>query len=230
MIIQGMQKLTLLDYPQKVACIIFCGGCNFRCPFCHNASLVIDKQGVGSISEDEVLEFLKKRQGLLDGVVITGGEPLLQPDLEQFIRKIKDLGYLVKLDTNGYQPEKLADLIRCEILDYIAMDIKNSKEKYSLTAGVNIDITKIEESVRIIMNSNVDYEFRTTVVQELHSEDDFTTISSWISGAKNYYLQRFTDGPNLIKQGCFTPPTNESLMKYKGILEPFVENIQIRGI
>lgn len=201
MIIQGLQKLTLLDYPEKMACTVFTPGCNFKCPFCHNASLV---RGDGdSISEQEFFKFLNTRKNILEGVCITGGEPTLQPDLPEFIRKIKDMGFLVKLDTNGYRPDVLKALVKDGLLDYVAMDIKNSKSKYALTAGIDeFNIEKIIESVDFLINGDLDFEFRTTVVKEFHDEKDILDIAEWIRGAKKYYLQKFVDSEDLICPDC----------------------------
>ena len=207
MIIKGFAKLTLLDYPGRVACTVFTGGCNFRCPFCHNASLAIRAREVDTIPESEVFELLKKRKGILDGVCITGGEPLLFGDeLYDFIIEIKKLGYAVKLDTNGSFPERLAALIEAGLVDKVAMDIKNSPEKYALTAGVeNFDIASILKSVELLKSSGVDYEFRTTVVKELHSASDFEAIGKMIEGAKAYFLQSFVDSGDLIGEGLSAP-------------------------
>ena len=171
--INGFQKLTLLDFPEKMACIVFTAGCNFRCPFCHNASLVTHIDDTLVYREEEIFEYLKKRKGLLEGVCISGGEPLLQPDMEEFIIKVKELGYLVKLDTNGSFPDKLISLVNKGLIDYVAMDIKNCKEKYPLTAGVsNLNIEDIEKSVTFLLGGTVDYEFRTTVATGLHEIED----------------------------------------------------------
>lgn len=193
MILKGLQKTTLLDFPEKLACTVFTGGCNMRCPFCHNASLVVSPNENSDISEKEFFDFLAKRKNILDGVCITGGEPLLQKDIEAFMKKIKDMGFALKLDTNGAFPDRLKSLIDKGLVDYVAMDIKNSKEKYSMTAGIDIDISKISESISLLLECNIPFEFRTTVVKELHSHDDLVAISEWISGAKAYFLQSFTD-------------------------------------
>ncbi|MBP3923328.1 MAG: anaerobic ribonucleoside-triphosphate reductase activating protein [Ruminiclostridium sp.] len=199
--IKGLQKLTLLDYPEKMACTVFLAGCNFRCPFCHNASLVTNIDD-DYISEEEFFSFLNKRKGILNGVCITGGEPTLYPDLEDFIRRIKEMGYLVKLDTNGYNPDILIDLVNKGLIDYVAMDIKNSKEKYAVTAGLpSLDITRIEKSVQFLLSGAVPYEFRTTVVKELHNEEDMKSISHWIENADRYFLQSFQDSGDLIENG-----------------------------
>lgn len=230
MYINGFQKLTVLDYPGKVACIVFTPGCNFRCPFCHNASLVthIDKETY--IDIDEVLSYLKKRQGLLDGVVITGGEPLLQNGIEDFIAQIKKLGYLVKLDTNGSFPEKLISLVEKGLVDYVAMDIKNSKEKYGLTIGAeDFDISPIERSVDFLLQNKVDYEFRTTIVQGLHTLDDIQDIVVWIKGTHKYFLQNFVDSGDLIKPDL--EPVSALLLKeMKEKATEFIPSVEIRGI
>lgn len=228
--IYGLQKLTLLDYPKKTACTIFTGGCNFRCPFCHNALLVTDIDNSNTYTEEEILDFLAKRKGLLDGVCITGGEPLMQNDIAEFIKKIKELGYKVKLDTNGTFPEKLAELLKNRLVDYVAMDIKNSKEKYAETAGIkNINLSDIEKSINLLKSSDVDYEFRTTVVKEFHTEADIEKIAEWIKGAKSYFLQNFEDSGNLIGENL-TPVGKQILDKMKTQAKAFVQNTQIRGI
>lgn len=200
MLICGLQKLTLLDYPEKTACTIFTYGCNFRCPFCHNAGLVTEK-AEGIISEEEIFSFLSKRQGILDGVCITGGEPTNQKDLIPFMKKIKDMGYLLKLDTNGYNPDVLSEILSTGLADYVAMDIKNSEEKYSLTAGADIDTAEILRSIELIKSTAPDYEFRTTVVSEFHNESDIEAICSLIGKDSRLYLQQFKDSGNLISQG-----------------------------
>jgi pyruvate formate lyase activating enzyme len=229
MLIKGLQKLTLLDYPGKMACTVFTAGCNFRCPFCHNASLVtsIDDE---RISEEDFFSFLEKRQGIIDGVCITGGEPTLQPDLKAFLKRIKDMGYSVKLDTNGYRPEILKDIVNSGLVDYVAMDIKNSQAKYALTSGLeSLDIEKINESVEFLMSGVVDSELRTTVVKELHSEDDIQDIVSWIKGAKKYYLQGFNDSGDLICTG-YSGYDKNSLEKLLNIAKNHFETVELRGI
>lgn len=191
--IQGLQKLTLLDYPEHVACTIFTGGCQLNCPFCHNSELISGPFGEGH-QTDSVLSFLKKRQGLLDGVCVSGGEPLLQPDIEEFLRAVKELGYRVKLDTNGGFPDKLERLVRAGLVDYVAMDIKNTPEKYALTCGLNeCDMTPYIASVNFLLSGLVDYEFRTTVVREFHTFEDILQIAKWLKGAQHYYLQCFVE-------------------------------------
>ncbi len=229
MLIKGLQKLTLLDYPGKMACTVFTAGCNFRCPFCHNASLVtnIDEE---RISEEEFFSFLQKRQGIIEGVCVTGGEPTLQPDLKEFLKKIKDLGYSVKLDTNGYRPEVLKDVVNSGLVDYVAMDIKNSQAKYASTCGLdNLDIAKINESVEFLMSGVVDYEFRTTVVKELHTEDDIQDIVSWIKGAKKYFLQGFIDSGDLICTG-YSGYDKTELQKLLNIAKNDLSVTELRGI
>ncbi len=226
--INGLQKLTLLDYPGHTACTIFTAGCNFRCPFCHNAGLVTKIDDSDTIPPEEIISFLKKRAGLLDGVCITGGEPLLQNDIEEFMVEIKTLGYKVKLDTNGSRPEKLKPLIDKGLVDYIAMDIKNSRERYSETAGAEISIEDIEKSIHIIKTCGVDYEFRTTVVKGLHETEDISSLAEWISPCKRYFLQNFVDSGNLIGAG-FSAHAPEALEEMKRCATAFVPNAQIRG-
>lgn len=229
MLIKGFQKLTLLDYPGKTACTVFTGGCNYRCPFCHNAGLVT-KLDTEIIPESEVLGHLKKRQGILDGVAISGGEPLLQGDIEEFLQKIKELGYSIKLDTNGSFPDKLKSIIDRGLCDYIAMDIKNSKERYNETIGINkFDISLMEKSVEILMNSDVDFEFRTTVTKNFHTIEDIEKIGEWIKGVEKYYLQNFVDSGNLIDfnvEGVSKTEMYEMLETVK----KYVPTAEIRGL
>ncbi len=230
MLINGFQKLTILDYPGKVACIVFTPGCNFRCPFCHNASLVthIDKDTY--LDVEEVMSYLRKRQGLLEGVVITGGEPLLQEGIEDFIAEIKSLGYSVKLDTNGSFPEKLISIVEKGLVDYVAMDIKNSKEKYSMTVGLeNFDIAPIEKSVDFLLQNKVDFEFRTTIVDGFHTLDDIQDIVVWIKGAHKYFLQNFVDSGDLIKPDL--KPISALLLKeMQEKASEIIPSVEIRGI
>ena len=213
----GLQKLTLLDYPEHTACTVFLGYCNFRCPYCHNKELFTNPKPI--MGSNSFLEWLKGKQGKLDGVAITGGEPTLHERLPEFIRKIKDLGFLVKVDTNGYKPGVLQQLIYERKVDYVAMDIKNSPDKYDITTDVTLNFDRIEESVKIIMDSGIDYEFRTTVTHSLHNDDDFKAIGNLIYGAKNYYLQK-----------CSTDsPLDSDLERYKTIAEMYALNVGIRG-
>ncbi len=228
--ISGFQKMTLLDFPGKVACTIFTAGCNLRCGFCHNASLVTHIDSEVNFDPDEIINYLSKRKGLLDGVCITGGEPLLQPDIADFISRIKALGYSVKLDTNGCYPDKLAAIVDAELVDYVAMDIKNCKEKYAETVGIpDFDISAVEKSVAYLLQGKVDYEFRTTVVKEYHITQDIGAIGEWIKGAKNYFLQNFVDSGDLICGGLQAVEPSV-LYNMQQIVEPFVVNTAIRGI
>jgi pyruvate formate lyase activating enzyme len=201
--IGGYQKLTLIDFPGTIATTIFTVGCNFRCPFCHNPELVLGAgklaSGMENKTEQEFFAFLKKRQGKIEGVCITGGEPTLQPDLIEFVKKVRALGYLVKLDTNGARPDILKKMLDLKLLDFVAMDIKNQLKNYSKTVGVKVDIERIKLSIDLIRNSRVPYEFRTTVVPGIHTEKDFLEIAKWLSGAKAYYLQEYREAVILDK-------------------------------
>ena len=200
--IHGLQKLTLLDFPGQIACTIFTAGCNMRCPFCHNASLVTHIDPDAVMDEDEFFKFLKKREGVLDGVAITGGEPTIVPNLIPFISKIRVLGYKVKLDTNGTNPDVLRTVLRDKLVDYVAMDIKNSKENYPKTIGLpNFKIDNIEQSANLLMSSDTPFEFRTTVVNEFHSPSDFASIGKWLAGNELFFLQNFKDSGDLISEG-----------------------------
>ena len=222
-----MNKLTLLDYPGKMACTLFLAGCNLRCPFCHNASLVLDPTSQPEITEEEFMAFLDSRKGILEGVCVTGGEPTLNPDLPAFLRKIKDKGYCVKLDTNGTNPDMIEKVL--SIVDHFAMDIKNSKEHYAETVGVgSFDIAPIERSVEILMKRAENYEFRTTVVSELHEAEDFESIGKWLAGAKALYLQQFKDSGDIIGRG-FSAPSEDLMKKAEEILSKYVKHVAIRG-
>lgn len=225
--ILGLQKLTLLDYPGKTACTVFTGGCNFRCPYCHNASVVFEIEH--AVSHDELFAFLKKRRNILDGVCITGGEPLINDDIEFLIKEIRDWGYLIKLDTNGYFPEKLEYLIGRQYIDYAAMDIKNSLPRYAQTVGVTLDTDKIKESAKILMSGNTEYEFRTTAVRELHDENSFEEIGQWLNGAKRYFLQSFVDSGNLIGSGM-SGFTEAEMSNFKEIVSKYITDTELRGI
>lgn len=205
--ISGFDKLTLLNYPDKLACTIFTSGCNLRCPFCHNSGLVTNNYN--EISFDSVYEYLKKRVGILDGVCITGGEPLIHADIKDYIKKIKDLGYLVKIDTNGCNPKLLKELIDLKLVDYIAMDIKNIYSKYDITSGVKVNIDNIKKSISIIENSGIDYEFRTTIVKEFHSTQDIKEILSYISSNSNYYIQNFKNSNDVFNRNLSSFSENE---------------------
>lgn len=227
--IHGLQKMTLLDFPDRVACTVFLGGCDFRCPFCHNFELV-DGSAPAIMEDAELFAFLEKRRGLLDGVAITGGEPCLRPDLPALLRRIKALGYAVKLDTNGTHPQLLKAILDEGLADYVAMDIKNSPEKYARTVGLPaVDLASVRESAALLMGGNVDYEFRTTVVAELHAAEDFEAIGRWIAGARRYFLQCFTDRDS-VPFGNLHAPSAEDLNRYAEIVRPFVPESRVRGV
>lgn len=227
--IHGLQKMTLLDFPGRVACTVFTGMCDFRCPFCHNYQLV-DGSAPAVMEEEELFSFLKKRQGLLDGVAVTGGEPCLHRDLPDFLSRIRDLGFAVKLDTNGNHPEILRQVLERDLADYVAMDIKNRPGKYALTAGLkSLDLSGIRESISLLMESGKDYEFRTTVVRELHEAEDFEEIGALIRGARAYYLQSFTDR-DTVPCGGLHAPSRQELETYAGIVSKYVEKVSIRGV
>lgn len=226
----GYQKTTLLDYPGHVAATFFTGGCNFRCPFCHNSDLITYPSSTDNISEEEIFTFLKKRKNILSGICITGGEPTLQPDLAEFIEKVRSYGYKIKLDTNGYRPEVIADLLEKNLLDYIAMDIKAGYSNYITASGIsNLIIKKIEDSVSIIENSGIPYEFRTTVVKELHNETDFQEIADMISPKSPYFIQSFKDSGNILISGL-SSCNNEELNKFLSIVKEKLPNSSLRGI
>ncbi|MFA7672811.1 MAG: anaerobic ribonucleoside-triphosphate reductase activating protein [Clostridia bacterium] len=228
--ISGLQKITLLDYPGKIAATVFTGGCNFRCPFCHNASLVLHPDTARNLTEEEFFSFLSKRKGILDGVCISGGEPLIQSQINEFISKIKSLGFLVKLDTNGSFPAKLIELVNKGLIDYVAMDIKNSPTGYAKTIGTTKEVLpQINESVTFLLVDNVEYEFRTTVVKDFHSKEDFTAIGKWIQGAKKYFLQNFIDSGDLIQPGLHGVDITE-LSAFSDIVREYVPSVQIRGV
>ncbi|MBR1867736.1 MAG: anaerobic ribonucleoside-triphosphate reductase activating protein [Clostridia bacterium] len=230
MLILGFQKMTLLDYPNKVAATVFTGGCNFRCPFCHNALLVTEIDKSSAYSSDEIISFLKTRKGLLDGVCITGGEPLLQPDIADFMKKIKDLGFLLKLDTNGSFPEKLKEIVGEGLVDYVAMDVKNSAEKYGATIGIdNYDLSAVEQSLDFLLEGKVDFEFRTTVVKQFHTVEDIDKTARRIAGAPRYFLQNFTDSGNLIGEGL-EPVSRETLDEMLSAAKKTIPSASLRGV
>lgn len=229
MLIHGLQKMTLLDFPGKVACTVFLDGCNFRCPFCHNSELL----GTGFpplMDDSDLLAFLEKRKGLLDGVCITGGEPLIQKEMPQLLERIKALGYPVKLDTNGSFPDMLEALIDRGLVDYVAMDIKNSPARYAKTVGrERFDLAQVEKSVALLLEGRVDYEFRTTVVAQLHDEESFHGIGRWIRGAKRYFLQCFVPRDTVLQPGL-DAPTEEDLLRYAEIARIYVPETSVRGV
>lgn len=227
--IHGLQKMTLLDFPGRVACTVFLGGCDYRCPFCHNFQLA-DGSAKPVMDDGELLAFLEKRRGLLDGVAFTGGEPCLHPGLPELMRQIRALGYAVKLDTNGAHPGRLSEILGAGLADYVAMDIKNSPEKYARTAGLErLDLAPVRESVHMLMTGAADYEFRTTVVEQLHEAADFEAIGGWIAGAKRYFLQAFTDR-DTVPFGNLSAPTAEKLAQYRDIARRYVPDTQLRGV
>ncbi len=230
-IFAGLQKLTLLDFPGHIACTLFTKGCNMRCPFCHNASLVVRGEEQKMYSNDEILAFLRKRQGILDGVAITGGEPTLNAGLAGFMEEVRALGYKIKLDTNGTRPSVLRDLVERGLCDYVAMDIKNCREKYGMTVGFDerYDLSSIEESISYLMEGNVDFEFRTTVSKTFHTEKDIELIGEWIRGNEKFFMQQFKDSGDVI--GCDIEGYDE--VEMKALLDkiiPFVPNAQLRGV
>ena len=228
--IQGLQKLTMLDFPGHTACTVFTGGCNLRCPFCHNVPLVLDPNGEVPFTDEEIFSLLNKRKGVLDGVAITGGEPLLQKDIEEFCEKVKEMGFLVKLDTNGAYPEKLRSIIEKGLVDYVAMDIKNSFEKYALTCGVNgLDTAPFDESISILMSGKTDFEFRTTLVKEFHTFSDIEKIAERIKGAPKYYLQAFKDS-GILSENSSSALSEEDMIKMRDIARKYVSIVELRGI
>ncbi len=229
MLIHGLQKMTLLDFPENIACTVFLGGCDFRCPYCHNFELV-DGTSAPVTDDEAFFSFLGTRKGLLDGVAITGGEPLLRSDISSFAERIRELGFKVKIDTNGYHPGMIRELTDKRLVDYIAMDIKNSLTKYSITTGLDsVDTDRILESISLIMDCGIPYEFRTTVVKELHEEDDFEDIGKMIEGADAYYLQKFTER-DTVPDKSLTSPSDEDMSGYLEIVKKYVPSSQLRGI
>ncbi|HHU72797.1 MAG TPA: anaerobic ribonucleoside-triphosphate reductase activating protein [Clostridiales bacterium] len=229
--IQGFNKTTLLDYPKHLASTIFIGGCNMRCPFCHNSSLVLHPEAVPAIPVDDVLSHLNKRKNVLDGVCITGGEPTLFADeLTQLIKSIKDLGLKIKLDTNGTNPALLKNLVDNKLIDYIALDIKNSRENYGLSIGIkNYNTNKVNESVKYLLTSPIEYEFRTTIVKEHHTSRDILSIGQWIKGANSYYLQSYKDSEDIISPGLHSH-SKDTLETFAQLLAPYINKVELRGV
>ena len=231
MLISGLEKLSLVDFNEKTACTVFLAGCNFRCPFCHNVSLVYPDRDGKNISEDEFFAFLRKRQGLLDGVCISGGEPLLRPldELRRFISEIRALGYLIKLDTNGSRPDALIALVNEGLIDYVAMDIKNSPQKYAITAGLEeVDIDAIKRSVDFLIGGSIGYEFRTTVTRELHTEEDFHAMGEFISGAERFFIQKFNGRHGTLEEGLSEIPEAEA-EELAEIMRAYAKEVKLRG-
>lgn len=228
--IYGFQKTTLLDYPGCIAAVIFTGSCNFRCPFCQNSSLVLHPENEALIPSEDVIRFLMKRKGILDGVCISGGEPTLQSDLPSFAARIKSLGYKLKLDTNGFRPDVLISLCERKLVDYVAMDIKSSKNNYSKATGIsNIDIAPIEASAEYLMSHTVPYEFRTTIVKELHTASDFSDIGKWLCDCRAYYLQSFKSSEFVMTEGLSAYSTEE-LKGFLDIVRKWIPSAALRGV
>lgn len=230
MLFCGLQKLSMVDYPGKLAATVFTGGCNLRCPFCHNALLVTRLAETPPLSEADILAFLSTRTKLLDGVVLSGGEPLIHPDAADFLRKVREMGFSIKLDTNGFFPQRLAALLEEGLLDYVAMDIKSSLAGYPAACGVpDLDTAPVEKSVRLLQKSGVGFEFRTTLVRELHTAGDLMSIGRWLEGSPRYFLQNFVDSGNLIQPGYhgFTP---QELQDFAQLVRPFFDSVQLRGV
>lgn len=231
MLISGLQKLTLLDFPGRVACTVFTGGCNFRCPFCHNAPLVLPDRLSQDSSEEAVLSFLKKRQGVLDGVAITGGEPLIHKDMGAFLEKVRGLGYKIKLDTNGSFPDRLIELVEAGLVDRVAMDIKNSPELYGHTAGLkDFDLSAVERSKNFLLEGRVEYEFRTTVVKGLHTRESVAGAAEWIKGAREYYLQQFKDSGDILDLEGLSAFDETEMHALADAAAQFVPAVQLRGV
>lgn len=228
--IYGFQKTTLLDYPGHVAATLFTGGCNFRCPFCHNGNLVLLPDSESTIAEEEILVYLKKRSGILEGVCITGGEPTLQTDLREFIVRVKELGYLIKLDTNGYRPQMLWKLLEEELLDYVAMDVKASLLNYKKATGCpGVDLSRIEESIAILKSSGIDYEFRTTVVKGIHTVAEFDSIGRLLEGAKAYYIQAYRENENVLSGG-YEAFSTDVMNEMAEMARKYIDKVELRGV
>ena len=226
--VQGYQKLTLLDFPGRTACTVFTGGCNLRCPFCHNAGLVRTPLAGPNLT-DEVLAYLAKRKGILDGVCVTGGEPLLQPDLVGFLQAVKEMGYAVKLDTNGMLPGRLAEVLATKLVDYVAMDIKSSPDGYPAATGTDADVSAVSDSLSILRGSGIPFELRTTAVRGIHTEADFDAIGQWIGDVPAYFIQRFVDSGQLLGSGfdAFSPEEMERLL---ATVRQYTPSAQLRGV
>lgn len=223
----GWEKLSLVDFDHRLTTTLFMAGCPFRCPFCHNSDLVLRPGSATPIPWEEIEAYLKKRRNMLDAVCISGGEPTLMDDLEEKLKIIKSLGYVVKLDSNGWNPFVLERLIGLGLVDYIAMDIKNSRERYAETAGTSVNLDAIDHSIRLLMNSGIDYEFRTTIVDEFHDEFAMQGIAEWIAGAKRYYLQRFVENEHCIEKGLHAV-TKEKAEGFLKILSPVIPSVRLR--
>lgn len=229
MLICGYEKFSMVDFDTKICCTVFTGGCNFRCPFCHNGALVIGDIKAQRIDEEEVFDYLQHRKGLVDAVCVTGGEATLQPGLADFYRRVKDMGYVTKLDTNGLRPDVLEDLLQNGLLDYVGMDIKNSPEKYAMTTGLkDVDLGKINQSMRMLIDSGIDFEFRTTIIKEFHTYEDMAKIADWVDGGKRYYMQKYKDNDGCIEHG-FTPVEKSVAEEYAKLFEGKVGIVGLRS-
>lgn len=228
--IHGLEKLSLVDYDGFVAATVFTGGCNFKCPFCHNASLVTDFKDLSVIEEQDIINYLKKRKGIIEGLCITGGEPTLNKDLPDFCRKIKEIGVSIKVDSNGTNPEMIKTLAENGLADYFAIDIKNDKAGYAKTIGLNrFDLSNVEKTVSYLINGNIGYEFRTTIISQFHKESNILEIAKWIDGAEKYFLQKFKSGDNCLSPDGLTPVPDEEALKFANIAKPFVKSVKLRG-
>ncbi len=227
--ISGLQKLTLLDFPQVVSCIVFTHGCNFRCPFCHNSTLV-EGDFNEEIAPQEIFDFLKKRKGLLDGVVITGGEPLVQPDIRDFVEELKKMDYLVKLDTNGTNPNMLKELVEAKLIDYVAMDVKNSLEEYPKATGVSGLLDKVTESKDFLLKGTVPYEFRTTVVKGIHTKESLVSLAKWIRGAEQYFLQQYKDSGSILNPQGLSSFSEAEMKEFLSEILPIIPTAKIKNL
>ena len=231
MLVSGLQKLTLLDYPGKVACTVFTGGCNFRCPFCHNSALVLPDQLAHDSSAEQVLAFLRKRVGVLDGVAVTGGEPLLHPDIADFLKEIKAMGFLVKLDTNGSFPDRLIGIVEAGLADRVAMDIKNAPALYAKTVGLErFDLAGVTKSKDFLLEGRVDYEFRTTVVKGLHTEESLLAAAEWIRGAREYYLQQYKDSGAILDAEGLGAFDADEMHRLADAVREIIPTVEVRGV
>ncbi|GKX30161.1 anaerobic ribonucleoside-triphosphate reductase activating protein [Vallitalea longa] len=227
--IKGFTKTTLLDYPGHIASTIFTGGCNFNCPYCHNGDLVLNHTNLDNLTENYILANIKKRCGMINSICISGGEPTLQPDLIEFLQKIKEYPIKIKLDTNGSNPHVIETAYKNNLIDYIAMDIKNSKEKYSITCDKAINLNNIEKSIDYIKSCGIDYEFRTTVIREFHNIEDIMNIGKWLNGSKRYFIQQYIESDKQIKDG-FHGHSLETLEKFQNSIKQYFESVSIRGV
>lgn len=229
MIICGYEKFSMVDYDGNIACTVFTGGCNFRCPFCHNAPLVIGDLAQEQMNGEEVFDYLQKRKGLVDAVCVTGGEPTLQPDLAEFLQQVRDMGYKTKLDTNGLRPDVVEKILAKGLVDYVAMDVKNSPQKYPLTVGLDrVDISKIQASIDLLNQSGVDHEFRTTLIKEFHTDEDMQAIAAMVKNTPRYFMQKYKDIDGCIAHG-YTPVDKADALLFKTYFENTVPHVDLRG-